>query len=282
MRSIWINQLRRGSTTKRISGLLVAITCLGLFPPTATSQQLSPEKATALAAVEALKGDILDMSMALWDYAELALLETRSAEYLADFLEGRGFHRGAGSGRDAHRLRGLLRERAAHHRRPGRVRRPSRDRERRRAPERSPGKTAISDGQGCGHNLFGAGSVGAAVAIKRTMEAHGLSGTVRLYGTPAEETVVGKVYMAKAGLFDDLDAVLDWHPSLETKVSNQSGQAMNNFEVEFFGQAAHCGRGSVERPVGPGRRGDDGLRGQHDAGARPAHDPDPLRHSQRR
>ncbi len=51
---------------------------------------------------------------------------------------------------------------------------------------------------------------------------------------------MGKVYMAKAGLFDDLDASLDWHPGLETKVGNQSGQAMNNFEVEFFGQAAHA------------------------------------------
>jgi aminobenzoyl-glutamate utilization protein B len=71
------------------------------------------------------------------------------------------------------------------------------------------------------------------------MEAHGLVGTVRLFGSPAEETVVGKVYMAKAGIFDDLDAALDWHPGLETKVSNQSGQAMNNFEVEFYGQAAH-------------------------------------------
>ena len=106
-------------------------------------------------------------------------------------------------------------------------------------PRKEPREDGYPHGQGCGHNLFGAGSVGAAVAIKRTMEAHGLSGTVRLFGTPAEETVVGKVYMAKAGLFDDLDAALDWHPSLETKVSNQSGQAMNNFEVEFYGQAAH-------------------------------------------
>jgi aminobenzoyl-glutamate utilization protein B len=55
--------------------------------------------------------------------------------------------------------------------------------------------------------------VGAAIALERTMKHHGLAGTVRLYGTPAEETVVGKVYMAKAGLFDDLDATLDWHPS---------------------------------------------------------------------
>jgi aminobenzoyl-glutamate utilization protein B len=72
------------------------------------------------------------------------------------------------------------------------------------------------------------------------MEEHGLTGTVRLYGTPAEETVVGKVYMAKAGLFDDLDVSLDWHPSLETQVRNSTGQAMNNFEVEFYGQAAHA------------------------------------------
>ena len=119
------------------------------------------------------------------------------------------------------------------------------------------------------------------MAVKRTMAEHGLTGTVRLYGTPAEETVVGKVYMAKAGLFDDLDASLDWHPSLETKVGNQSGQAMNNFEVEFFGQAAHSAADPMERPLGPGCRGDDELRGQHDAGTRPPHHPDPLRHSQR-
>ena len=61
-----------------------------------------------------------------------------------------------------------------------------------------------------------------------------------LYGTPAEETVVGKVYMAKAGVFDGADAVLDWHPSSKTKVRNQPGLALNNFEVEFFGQAAHA------------------------------------------
>jgi aminobenzoyl-glutamate utilization protein B len=71
------------------------------------------------------------------------------------------------------------------------------------------------------------------------MEQHGLAGTVKLFGSPAEETVVGKVYMAKAGVFDGLDGVLDWHPSQETKVRNQPGRALNNFTVEFHGQAAH-------------------------------------------
>jgi len=97
----------------------------------------------------------------------------------------------------------------------------------------------IQSGQGCGHNLFGAGSVGGAIAIKRAIEALGLDGTIRLYGTPAEETVVGKVYMANAGLFDGLDAAIEWHPFLETEVNNNPGLAMNNFTVEFFGQAAH-------------------------------------------
>jgi aminobenzoyl-glutamate utilization protein B len=202
------------------------------------AQRLPAEKATALAAVEALGPEIREMSMTLWDYSELALLETQSAEFLAGVLEDEGFQvdRGVaemptafvasfGSGRP---IIGILAEFDALPSIGNAV-----------VPRREPREDGHPHGQGCGHNLFGAGSVGAAIAIKRTLEEHGLSGTVRLYGTPAEETVVGKVYMAKAGLFDDLDASLDWHPSLETKVGNDGGQAMNNFEVEFYGQAAH-------------------------------------------
>ncbi len=81
--------------------------------------------------------------------------------------------------------------------------------------------------------------MGAAIAMKRAMEREDVAGEVRLFGTPAEETVVGKVYMANAGLFDDLDATLVWHPNLLTRVTNASTQAMNNFTVEFRGQAAH-------------------------------------------
>jgi aminobenzoyl-glutamate utilization protein B len=77
------------------------------------------------------------------------------------------------------------------------------------------------------------------MAVKRMMEEHGTPGTVRLYGTPAEETVVGKVYMAREGLFDDLDAAIVWHPGQETGVSNNRARALNNFEVTFRGQAAH-------------------------------------------
>ncbi len=205
----------RGSTKGRIAGMFLAVTFLGAFWATPlAAQELPPEKATALAAVEALEGDILDISMTLWDYAELALLETQSANYLADFLEAEGFtvERGVaemptafvasfGSGKP---IIGVLAEFDALPGIGNAV-----------VPRREPREDGNPDGHGCGHNLFGAASVAAAVAIKRTMQEHGLSGTLRLYGTPAEETVVGKVYMAKAGLFDDLDATLDWHPGLD-------------------------------------------------------------------
>ena len=201
---------------------------------------LSPEKKAALSHVDALGEEVHAMSMTLWEHAETALLEDRSADYLADLLEREGFavERGVAgmptafvaefSRGDEGPVIGVLAEYDAL---PGVGNAP--------VPHKEPREDGVSSGHGCGHNLFGAGSVGAAMALKRTMESEELDGTVRLYGTPAEETVVGKVYMAREGLFDDLDASLVWHPSLETKVSNDAGRALNNFEVEFRGQAAH-------------------------------------------
>ncbi|MBU1287389.1 MAG: M20/M25/M40 family metallo-hydrolase, partial [Alphaproteobacteria bacterium] len=78
------------------------------------------------------------------------------------------------------------------------------------SPDRMPieGKHA---GHACGHNLFAAGSVGAALAIRDWLEKTGTPGTIRLYGTPAEEGGSGKVYMVRDGLFDDVDIALHWH-----------------------------------------------------------------------
>src|SRR5690606_28543448 len=95
-------------------------------------------------------------------------------------------------------------------------------------------------GHGCGHNLFGAASFGAALAIKELIASGQLKGTVRFYGTPAEEAVGGKTYMARDGLFDDLDAVLAWHPSDETRADTTSSQAMVDLVVEFRGTSAHA------------------------------------------
>jgi aminobenzoyl-glutamate utilization protein B len=106
-----------------------------------------------------------------------------------------------------------------------------------------PTKEALQSGaggHGCGHNLFGAGSLGAAVAIKELIQQGKLKGTIRFYGTPAEEAVGGKIYMARDGLFNDVDVCLDWHPDVETTALTQSSQAMVDFIVEFKGKAAHA------------------------------------------
>ncbi len=83
-------------------------------------------------------------------------------------------------------------------------------------------------------------SLGAAIAIKELIEEGELTGTIRFYGTPAEEKFFGKLWMIRAGLFDDVDVVMDWHPSAETKANVQSSLALVDFMVEFYGQAAHA------------------------------------------
>jgi aminobenzoyl-glutamate utilization protein B len=95
-------------------------------------------------------------------------------------------------------------------------------------------------GHACGHNLLGAGSALAAVAVKETLEAAKLPGTIRFYGTPAEEGGNGKVYMLRAGLFDDVDVVLHWHPNDRNVATTQSTYAMMSARITFTGRAAHA------------------------------------------
>jgi len=215
-----------------LSTLLVMPAALGI------SQDFPPAAKTALEAVGKLEPRVRQLSLELWKYSETALREHKSAALLSGALEQEGFkvQRGVGgmptafiatygTGRP---IIGILAEYDAL---PGVGNEAG--------PRREPRKDGVTSGQGCGHNVFGAASVCGAIAVKRTMEAHRITGTVRLYGCPAEETLVGKVYMAKAGVFDDLDVAIDWHPSDENSVKNNPGLAMNNFTVEFFGQSAH-------------------------------------------
>ena len=95
-------------------------------------------------------------------------------------------------------------------------------------------------GHGCGHNLFGSYSSLAAIAIKKSMEANGIKGTIKLYGTPSEETIVGKVFFVKEGIYNDADVVLSWHPGTENSVSYGSSLAMDNFKVRYYGKASHA------------------------------------------
>ncbi len=217
--------------------LLAGLLALG-SPVQAFAQDRARAKADALRHATALESQMADMAMELWKYSEIALTETRSAAYLADILEREGFRvtRGVagmptafvaewGSGSP---VVGVLAEYDAL---------PNIGNE--AVPRREPRADGTPHGHGCGHNLFGSASVASAIALKRTLDEQDIQGTVRLYGTPAEETIVGKVYMARDGLFDGLDAALEWHPGQATQIRNNPGLAMNNFIVEFRGQAAH-------------------------------------------
>jgi aminobenzoyl-glutamate utilization protein B len=199
---------------------------------------VNPNKTAVMQSVDKHQQELISVSDKIWAYAETALRENKSAKELADYAEAQGFRlkRGVagmptaftaeyGSGKP---IIGIMGEFDAL---PG------------ISQKAQPTKEALTPGapgHGCGHNLFGAGSLGAAVAIKELMRQGKLKGTVRFYGTPAEESVGGKIYMARDGLFADLDVCLDWHPDVEIAASTQSSQAMVDFIVEFKGKAAHA------------------------------------------
>ncbi len=196
------------------------------------------EKTLVVESVERQHEALVEAANQVWAYAETALRETRSSEVLASYLEGQGFRvtRGVagmptafvaefGSGPP---VIGILGEYDA-----------LPDLSQKAQPVKEP-LAAGAAGHGCGHNLFGAASAGAATAVKELMRREGLAGTIRFYGTPAEEAVGGKIYMVKAGLFDDADVVLAWHPDTGNKADIQSSQAIVDFKVRFHGRAAHA------------------------------------------
>ncbi|MEL7217432.1 MAG: amidohydrolase, partial [Pseudomonadota bacterium] len=101
-------------------------------------------------------------------------------------------------------------------------------------------------GHACGHNLFGAGSLTAAIAVKKWLEATGTAGRIRLYGTPAEEGGSGKVYMTRAGMFDDVDIAIHWHADDENSAAAQTSLANRSAKFRFSGVSAHAA-GAPER-----------------------------------
>lgn len=199
---------------------------------------MSKNKKALLTSVEKHKNELIKISDEIWGLAETAFEETKSAEILASYAEKNGFivERGVaemptafvatyGSGSPVISVLGEFDAL------PGISQKAT--------PTKSPLKEGAA-GHGCGHNLFGAGSLGAAIAIKELIQAGKIKGTVKFLGTPSEEKFFGKIWMVNAGLWDDVDVNISWHPSAETKADVQSSLALVDFKVEFFGQAAHA------------------------------------------
>ncbi|MDX2225097.1 MAG: amidohydrolase [Rhodospirillaceae bacterium] len=103
----------------------------------------------------------------------------------------------------------------------------------------APGANPMA-GHACGHSIFGVGSVGGAIAVKQLIARGDIKGTVKLYGTPAEETGIGKVYMLRAGLMKDDDVILHWHAGDENEVPYRSSKALINAKFRFAGASAHA------------------------------------------
>lgn len=188
--------------------------------------------------VEAQRSAAIALASDLFEYAELGYQETRSATRLASYLESRGFtvetgvaglptafvaSRGKGGP-----VLGLLAEFDAL---PGLSQAP--------VPYREP-LVADAPGHACGHHLFGSAAVVAAVAVADWLAAADMPGTVRVYGTPAEEGGSGKVYMTRAGLFADVDAVLHWHPADRNVAVPESSNGNKSARFRFHGVAAHA------------------------------------------
>lgn len=215
--------------------LLFVSTTIFAFSQT---KKTNPNKDAVIKSVEKHQQELIGISDKIWAYAETALRESKSAKELADYAEAQGFNvkRGVsgmptafiaeyGSGKP---IIGIMGEFDAL---PG------------ISQKAQPTREALNQGaggHGCGHNLFGAGSLGAATAVKELIQQGKLTGTIRFYGTPAEESVGGKIYMARDGLFKDIDVCLDWHPDVKIAANTQSSQAMVDFIVEFKGKAAHA------------------------------------------
>ena len=182
---------------------------------------------------------LTDLSDKIWEYAELSMAEYRSTAAYLEILKDQGFTVEEnlcgiptaflgryGSGKPVIGILGEFDALSGLSQQGG-------------ATEHLP-LIEGGCGHGCGHNLLGAASLGAAIAIKEQIEAGKLQGTVVFYGCPGEEGCAGKTFMARDGMFRDLDAALTWHPGDTNEVTVGSDAACVQFEYTFTGIAAHA------------------------------------------
>ncbi|MCC6536347.1 MAG: amidohydrolase [Bryobacterales bacterium] len=204
----------------------------------AWAQLPQAERARVLKQMDDTAPHYGQLSRQIWEFAEVGYKETKSSALLRDELRKHGFRVEEnvgniptaftatwGSGAPVIALLGeydALPELSQED-----------------VPERKP-RVAGAPGHGCGHNLFGSAVAMAAITVKDYLEQRKLPGTIRFYGTPAEEGGGGKVYMARAGAFRDADVALTWHPGSENHAGLGSSLANINAKFKFRGVASHA------------------------------------------
>jgi aminobenzoyl-glutamate utilization protein B len=195
-------------------------------------------KEIALGWIDENEKRIIEVSDKAWEYAEVGLLEYKTSELLSKEIEKHGFQleRGVagmptafvatwGSGKPVIGVMGELDALAGVSQKA--------------VPYKDP-VVEGGPGHGCGHNIHGTSGMAGAIAIKIAMEEKRLPGTVKFYGCPAEETLVGKVFMVRDGLFDGVDSCLSHHPGSANTAGTGSSNAMNSVKFHFYGKTAHA------------------------------------------
>ncbi len=209
-----------------------------LFTTIAAEPQIAPDRADLLKQIDARAQHFTEVSRQIWEFAEVGYKETKSSELLRTELRGAGFQvlekiadiptafsATWGQGKP---VIGILGEFDAL---------PALSQE---AIPQQKARVSGAPGHGCGHNLFGTASAFAAISVKDYLAGRKLSGTIRFYGTPAEEGGGGKIYMARAGAFKDCDIILSWHPGGANRASLGSNLANISAKFRFYGKAAHA------------------------------------------
>lgn len=221
------------------TGLAAALGAVALAGTAQAAPLTDAQRAQLLAVSKKQEPALSSDALAIWNLAEVGYKEEKSSALLQDRLRKAGFTVRAGvagmptafvaSFRNGDGpVIGILAEYDAL---PGLSQAAVPDR------KGTPGKNAA---HGCGHNLFGAASVASAVALKEWMAANKVKGEVRVYGSPAEEGGSGKVYLVRDGLFNDVDAVLHWHPGDNNSYTVTPSMANISGKFRFHGVSAHA------------------------------------------
>ncbi|MBE7172091.1 MAG: amidohydrolase [Williamsia sp.] len=217
--------------------LCILVSVQGLQAQTGKADVTALKK-RALTELDKGKDGYQKIAMQIWDYAEVGYKEYKSTALLQKELQRNGFKIDTGVAEiptafvatygQGKPVIGILAEFDAL---PG------------LAQDTVPDKKVLAGrpaGHGCGHHLLGTAGVEAAIQLKKMLEQQELSGTVKVYGTPAEEGGSGKVYMVRAGLFKGVDVVLHWHPGSDNSVMGASSLANISAKFRFYGLSAHA------------------------------------------
>ncbi|TAH14432.1 MAG: amidohydrolase [Sphingobacteriia bacterium] len=218
--------------------LLITNLCALLCCITQAQNNISILKSDAIKNIDGKYESYKNIALQIWGFAEVGYKEVKSTKLLQETLKSNGFTiesgvaemptafvASYGSGKpvitilaEYDALPGLSQE----------------------ANTEKKSINGIDAGHGCGHHLFGTASVAAGIEIKKLIEAKKLTGTVRVYGCPAEEGGSGKVYMVRAGLFKDVDVAVHWHPGNSNNVTMTSALANTSAKFRFYGLSSHA------------------------------------------